>query len=178
MPASLLLSIPLAVILLVPGVAALLTGHRGWRGTLDPASALGVRGPAAEVSPQSAAVANRIAAPVIAAAGAVLSIGGLLTVALRLPTAATIVVFVVALVGGVALLVVAGSVGERAAMTVPRPATKPVGCSGCACGAGGCGSGAADGSTTVESTPVGSTPAGSTPAGSTTVEPHSREHAG
>ncbi|MEJ7647446.1 MAG: hypothetical protein WKF57_00135 [Nakamurella sp.] len=143
MSASLLLSIPLALILLVPGVAALLAGHRGWRGTLDPSSALGVRGPAAQVSTQSAAVANRTAAPVIAAAGAVLAIGGLLTVALRLPTAATIVVFVVALIGGVALLVVAGSVGERAATTVPRPATKPVGCTGCACGAGGCG-GAAD----------------------------------
>lgn len=135
-----LLSIPLAVILLVPGVAALIAGHRGWRGTLDPNSALGVRGQAAQVSPQSAGVANHTAAPVIGAAGAVFTLGALLAVALRLSTPATIVVFVVALVGGVALLVVAGSLGERAAMTVPRPATKPLGCSGCACGAGGCGS--------------------------------------
>lgn len=139
MPASLLLSIPLALVLLVPGVAALLAGHRGWRGTLPADSALGVRGPASQVSAQSAAVANRTAAPVIGAAGAVLTVGAVLVTALRLPTAASLVVFALALIGGVALLVVAGSLGERAATTVPRPATAPAGCSGCACGAGGCG---------------------------------------
>lgn len=143
MPASPLLSVPLAVVLLALGVPALLAGVRGLRGTLPQGSALGVRGPAAQASEQAGRVANRVAGPVVLASGAVLLIGAVVTVALRLPTVTTVVLFVVALVGGVVLLAVGGSLGERAAMLVPRPATKPVGCSGCACGAGGCGGAAA-----------------------------------
>lgn len=138
MAASWFLTVPLALVLLAPGIAALVTGLRGRSGTLSPESRLGVHGPAASVSPAASAMANRVAAPVVLAAAAVFVIGAVLTVALRLPTAATLVIFAVAAIGGVVLLVAGGSLGERAAATVPKPATKPVGCDGCACGSGGC----------------------------------------
>jgi hypothetical protein len=65
-------------------------------------------------------------------------------VALPLSTPTALVMAVVGLAGTMALLVVAGVLGDRAARQVPIPAAKPGstagggGCSGCACGSGGC----------------------------------------
>jgi hypothetical protein len=136
--ASWFLTVPLAVLLLVPAAAAASAGLRGRAGTLPADSKLGVHGPAAAVSPAASAMANRVAAPVVLAAAAVFVIGAILTLALRQPTGTTLVIFAVALIGGIALLIAGGSLGERAAATVPKPAAKPVGCDGCACGSGGC----------------------------------------
>lgn len=138
MPASWLLTVPLAVLLLVAAAAAAVAGLRGRAGILRPSSRLGVHGPAAEASEEAFTVANRVAAPVVLGAAAVFLVGAVLTPALRLPMLASLVIFLLALVGGVVLLVAGGSLGERAAAAVPRPAGKPVGCDGCACGSGGC----------------------------------------
>lgn len=142
-PASFLLTVPLGVILLIAGVAALVAGIRGKSGTLTRSSRLGIHGTAAESSEEAFTLANRVAAPVVIAAGGVLAVGAVLVVALRLSALATLVVFFIAMVGGIALLVSGGSLGENAATTVPKPATRPdavgpAGCAGCACGAGGC----------------------------------------
>lgn len=138
MPASWLLTAPLAAVLLLPAVTAVIVGIRGRGGSLPRSSKLGVHGPAAEASDEAFALANRVAAPVALAAGLVFAIGALLTIALRLAPLPTIVLFVVAVVGGVTLLVRAGSLGERAAGTVPPQAGRPVGCDSCLCGSGGC----------------------------------------
>jgi hypothetical protein len=111
---------------------------RGRAGTLPRTSRLGVHGPAAESSDRAFLVANRVAAPVVLAAAAIFVIGAVLTVALRLSTIATLVVFLVALVGALCLLIAGGTVGERAALAVPKPAARPTSCDGCVCGSGGC----------------------------------------
>jgi hypothetical protein len=137
-PASWLLTVPLAAALLLPAVTAVIVGIRGHTGSLRRSSKLGVHGPAAEASDEAFALANRVAAPVTLAAGLVLAIGALLTIGLRLGPLPTVVLFAVAVVGGITLLVSAGSLGERAATTVPPQAGRPVGCGSCVCGSGGC----------------------------------------
>lgn len=138
MSASWFLTVPLALVLLLPAVSSLVAGVRGRAGTLPRSGVMGVHGPAAEGSEEAFALANRVAAPVVAAAGGVFALGAAALLALRMPLPATLVVFVVALVGAGALLVAGGSLGERAARAVPPQAARPVGCDGCACGFGGC----------------------------------------
>lgn len=138
MSASWFLIVPLALVLLLPAVSSLVAGVRGRAGTLPRSGVMGVHGPAAEGSDEAFELANRVAAPVVTAAGAVFALGAAVLLALRMPVPATIVVFLVALIGAGALLVAGGSLGERAARTVPPQATRPVGCDGCACGSGGC----------------------------------------
>jgi len=137
-PASWLLTAPLAAVLLLPAVTAVIVGIRGRAGSLRRTSKLGVHGPAAEASDEAFALANRVAAPVALAAGLVLAVGALLTVGLRLGPLPTIVLFCVAVVGGITLLIRAGSLGERAASTIPPQAGRPAGCGSCVCGSGGC----------------------------------------
>ncbi|MDQ6659044.1 MAG: hypothetical protein M3Z00_12630 [Actinomycetota bacterium] len=138
MAASLFLTVPLGVVLLLPAAAALTAGLRGRAGTLRRASTLGIHGPTAQSSEEAFALANRVAAPVATAAAGVFALGAVLVIALRLPVLATLVIFAVALIGSVALLVAAGILGERAAATVPKPAARPATCDGCVCGSGGC----------------------------------------
>ncbi|NNG36798.1 hypothetical protein HKD39_13960 [Nakamurella sp. DB0629] len=131
----------MAALLLLLAVLAAVTGWRGRAGTLRRSGRLGVHTEASELTDNAFALANRVAAPILLAAAAVFGLGGVLVLALRLPTAATLVVFAVALVGGMLLLRSAAALGQRAAASLPRPLTKqdrPAGCDGCACGAGGC----------------------------------------
>ncbi len=141
-PAPFALSVPLALVLLLIAAPAVVAARGGWAGTLRRDGRLGVHARAATTSDDAFRVANRVAAPVVAGAAAVAVLAAVLVLALRLPTAATMVVAAIGLVGAVALLLVAGSLGERAAQTVPVPARRPgsdgPGCGSCACGSGGC----------------------------------------
>lgn len=87
-------------------------------------------------------MANRVAAPVAAGAAVVAGVLAVLVLVLPLQTAGTVMVWVVGLVGSMALLVIAGVLGDRAARQVPIPARRPAasgaGCGGCGCGGGGC----------------------------------------
>lgn len=138
MSASWFLTVPLALVLLLPAVSSLVAGVRGRTGTLPRSGKMGVHGPAAEGSDEAFTLANRVAAPVVTAASGVFALGAVLLLALRLPVPASLVIFLVALLGAGALLVAGGSLGERAAQTIPRQAARPTGCDGCACGSGGC----------------------------------------
>jgi len=73
----------------------------------------------------------------------VAGVPALLVLVLPLPTAGTVSIWLLGLVGSMVLLVLAGVLGDRAARQVPIPARRPgsaagAGCSGCACGGGGC----------------------------------------
>ncbi len=72
------------------------------------------------------------------AAAVVFALGAALVLALRLPLAPMLVVFVVSLIGGATLLVAGGAMGERAAAALAEPAGRAAGCAGCVCGSGGC----------------------------------------
>lgn len=137
------LTIPLAAVLLVLALAAALMAKGGFTGSLRRTGRLGVHTPPAMASDEAFALANRVAAPVAAGAAVVAGVLAVLVIALQLPTATTLVVWIVGLAGSMALLVVAGVLGDRAARQVPIPARAPAsgggaGCSGCACGGGGC----------------------------------------
>ena len=137
------LTIPLAALLAVLAVAAAVTAKRGAAGTLRRAGRLGVHSPAAMASEDAFALANRVAAPVAAGASIVAGVLALLVLALPLPTAGAVSIWLLGLVGSMVLLVLAGVLGDRAARQVPIPARRPgsaagAGCSGCACGGGGC----------------------------------------
>ncbi|MEO5834913.1 MAG: hypothetical protein ABIR83_16285 [Nakamurella sp.] len=137
-----LVASPLAVILIVLAVASAVTAFRGRSGTLARDGRLGVRSAAALVSPAAFSLANRVAWPVVAGAAVVAGACGIVLLVAPLGVLTAVIVFVVALAGTVLLLVKAAQLGDRAAMTVPRPARKPggggAGCGGCACGGGGC----------------------------------------
>jgi hypothetical protein len=140
------LAAPLAAILFAICFSAALTVIRDRTGKLDRAGRLGVRSQASLASDAAFTLANRVSRPLVAGAAAATGICGLVVV--LVPTlleasrwhAPALVVFAVGLVGGIALLVAAGRLGDRAARTVPLPARRPGGaaCSGCACGGGGC----------------------------------------
>ena len=136
--ASWLLTVPLGILLAVPGAAALVAGVRGRSGRLVRAGRLGVHGRAAASSDRAFAVANRVAAPVCVAAAFVFAVGAALVPGLRLPPAPTLVVFLVSLISGSLLLVAGGALGERAAAALAEPVGRPSGCDGCVCGSGGC----------------------------------------
>jgi len=137
------LTIPLAAVLLVLAVAAALMAKGGFAGSLRRRGRLGVHTPPAMASDEAFALANRVAAPIAAGSAAVAGVVAVLIIALQMPTATTIVVWVVGLAGSMALLLAAGVLGDRAARQVPIPARAPAsagaaGCTGCACGSGGC----------------------------------------
>lgn len=143
MPAGSVLLYSLAAALLLLGVGALVIAAAGWQGRLDRHGRWGVRTPAASSSDTAFAVANRVAAPVAAAAGLIGVVTAALVVGVRLPTLPTLVVFAVGLLGLVAVYIAGAVIGERAARAVPVPARAPAnaggaGCGGCGCGGGGC----------------------------------------
>lgn len=127
----------LCVILLLLGAALLLLGFRGLRGTLPRNRYAGVRTPAAMRSEETFELANRAAGPAMLAAGAVAVLAG---VSMPMLTAVFSVVLVAVLgfAGAVALMIVGGVAGNRAAELMPDPEPAFGGCAGCACG--GCGS--------------------------------------
>ncbi|RIJ79203.1 hypothetical protein D1871_00350 [Nakamurella silvestris] len=144
MSAPLALTLPLAVLPALVGGFAAYTASRGWAGTLTRDGRFGVRSPAAVRSEAAFITANKVAAPVVAGAAVVGLLVAVLVVVLPLATVTAVIVAVLGLVGSATLLVYSGVLGDRAAQTVPKPATKPgtgAGCGGCACGGGGCGGG-------------------------------------
>lgn len=141
--APLALTIPLAVLFVVLTAASAVMAKRGFAGSLTRKGRLGVHTPAAMASDEAFALANRVAAPVTGGAAVVAGVLAIAVLALPLSTATALVMAVVGLAGTMALLVIAGLLGDRAARQVPIPAAKPGstaggGCSGCACGSGGC----------------------------------------
>lgn len=143
MPAASALLYSLGAVLLLLGVGALVIAAAGWQGRLDRHGRWGVRTPAASSSDTAFAVANRVAAPVAAAAGLIGVVTTALLLGFRLPTLPTLVVFAVGLIGLLAVYVAGAVLGERAARGVPIPARAPAtggtaGCGGCGCGSGGC----------------------------------------
>jgi hypothetical protein len=133
--------VPVAAVLLVVAATGVVTARRGWTGSLRRAGKLGIHSPAAVISDEAFAVANRVAAPVVGGASAIALVLAVLLVFLPLPSAATVVIAVLTLGGVIALLLAAGVLGEKAARSVPVPARRPgnaASCAGCACGSGGC----------------------------------------
>jgi hypothetical protein len=142
--APLALTIPLAIVLLLPALPSALTAWRGRDGTLDRRGRLGLHTPAAMASERAFALANRVAAPLVTSAAAVALLCAVLVLALPIGIVGAIVVAVLGLAGLFGQLAVASTMGERAARSVPRPARKPEPgagcCGGCGCGDAGCGS--------------------------------------
>lgn len=141
MNTPLALTLPLAAVLLLLAVGPAAAAIGGWRGTVRRGSGLGLRTKGALTSDAAQALANKVAAPVYAGAAVVGLVVALLVLFLPMSVPLTLVVGVLGLAGVVALMVAAGSLGEKAARTVPVPAAKPGstggGCGGCACGTGG-----------------------------------------
>ena len=134
---------PLGAVLLLLGVGVAIIAAAGWQGRLDRHGRWGVRTPAASASDTAFTVANRVAAPVAATAGAIGVGTAALLLGFRLPLLPTLVVFAVGLVGMLAVYFSGAVLGERAARGVPVPARAPAtgggaGCGGCGCGSGGC----------------------------------------
>ncbi len=140
--ASLALTIPLAVVLLLPAALSGLVGLRGRAGALT-------RTGGWACAPRPAWPATRrsrrqpVAAPVALGAAAVAAVIAVLILVLPVSAAVAVILFLVGLAAVFALLLVAGTLGDRAARHVPLPARKPgtdggAGCGGCGCGGGGC----------------------------------------
>jgi hypothetical protein len=140
-PAPLALTVPLAAVLLLLAVPSGIAAYRGRIGTLDRAGRLGLHTPAAIASEKAFALANRVAAPLVAGAAGVGLVCGLLVLLLPIGVAGTVMVAVLGLVGLLGQLYAASSLGERAALTVPRPARRPGTDGASCCGGGGCGDG-------------------------------------
>lgn len=141
MPAPLLLTVPLTVVLVGLGLLCAVTARAGWIGTLRREGRLGVHTPAALASEAAFETANRVAAPVVAGAAAISLLLGVVIGVLQPPTVTTLVMALLGLVGTFALLVAGGTLGEKAARTVPIPARRPTAgpsCGGCDCSGGGC----------------------------------------
>jgi hypothetical protein len=146
--APLALTVPVAVVLLLLAVPSGIAAYRGRIGTLDRAGRLGLHTPAAIASERAFALANRVASPLMAGAAGVGLVCGLLVLLLPIGVAGAVMVAALGLVGLLGQLYAATTLGERAALTVPRPARKPGSdgascCGGCGCGEGGCGGRAA-----------------------------------
>ena len=118
-----------AAVVLIVGIAVLVTGVTGLRARLPRNRFIGVRTPATMRDDEAFALGNQVAAPATIASGAVLALTGAST-----PLLGSALVLVIGLVGGVGLLLAGGLVGNRAAAALPEPASAG-GCGGCA---GGC----------------------------------------
>lgn len=118
-----------AAVVLVGGIAVLITGIAGLRARLPRNRFVGVRTPATMRDDDAFALGNQVAAPATIASGAVLALTGAST-----PLLGSALVLAIGLVGGVGLLLAGGLVGNRAAAALPEPASAG-GCGGCA---GGC----------------------------------------
>jgi len=134
-------TVPIAVVLLLVAGVAAVTARGGWSGTLRRNGRLGVHSPAAVNSDESFAVANKVAAPVVAATAVLAIVFAILVVVLPVPISATIVMAVLGVLAAPVLLVAAGMLGDRAARAMPLPARRPqrsAACDGCGCRGAGC----------------------------------------
>jgi hypothetical protein len=134
------LALPLVALLVLVGGLSAFTAWCGWVGRLPRNGRFGVRSPAAGASDAAFAVANRVAAPVVAGASLILLGCAAVLAFTSLAVLTVLIVFLVGAVGGVLLLVQAARLGDMAARRVPIPARRPGSgsCGGCACGEGGC----------------------------------------
>ncbi|MEO7126974.1 MAG: SdpI family protein [Nakamurella sp.] len=133
--ASLVLTIPLAALLLALAFPAGITASRGWSRRLKRRGRLGLHTPAALASDDAFDVANRVSAPLVAGAAIVGAVCATLVIVLPLGILGAIMVAILGFFGVLGQLFAGATVGERAARTVPLPARKPE--SGGCCG--GCG---------------------------------------
>jgi hypothetical protein len=133
--APLALTLPIAVLLALPAVAAGVAAIGGWTGRLRRGGRLGVHTLAASASDRGFALANRVAAPVVAGAAAVGALTALIVLLLPVDVVTAVVVGVLGLAGLLVLLYAAAALGERAARTVPLPARRPGTAGGFVCSA-------------------------------------------
>lgn len=105
-----------AVLVIVVGLVLIVLAAASWRGRLPRNSFAGVRTPSTMRSDQAFKVANKVAAPLTAAGGAVLALGGVLTVALGKSSAGPALIACAVACG--VLCVVGGVLGARAARTL------------------------------------------------------------
>lgn len=141
----------LGVLLVVVGLALLALGVLGSRERVRRNRWAGVRTPATLRSEDAFALANRVAAAPLGAAGAVAVAGGA-TLLAGASGALAWVVLAMSAVGSVVLGAVGGLAGDRAAAALPAPAPVPSACAGaCAgcdlvagCRPGGAGTGRAE----------------------------------
>ncbi|HEX5404229.1 MAG TPA: SdpI family protein [Pseudonocardiaceae bacterium] len=125
------LRIMLLVLLVAYGVPLFVVGVLGWRQRLAFTGRLGVRTPAALRDEGTFALANRVAGLPGMVAGAVAVLGGI--AAVLLPTVVgEVIAAVIGLVGSVVIARAGGVLGTRAAAAVPAPAGCGGGCLGCA----------------------------------------------
>ncbi|MBW0093238.1 SdpI family protein [Pseudonocardia sp. KRD-184] len=123
----------LAALFVIAGLALLAVAVLGARGRLPRNRWAGVRTPETLASDAAFALANRVAAAPLGAAGAVAVVGGAVLAA-GPAGAVSVVVLVVTALGALVLAVFGGMVGQRAAAAVPVPAAAPAcagACAGC-----------------------------------------------
>ena len=134
--APLALTLPIAAVLALPAAASAVAAVGGWTGRLTRRGRLGVHTLAASASDRGFAVANRVAAPVVAGAAAIGLVTALIVLMLPVDVLTAIVVGVLGLAGMFVLLYAAAALGEQAARSVPLPARKPGTAGGWSCSAG------------------------------------------
>jgi uncharacterized membrane protein len=133
---------------IVAGVALAVAGGLGWRGVLPRNRFVGVRTADTMASDEAFRLANRVAGPVLVAAGAVAVLGGSAVLAAR-STAAFAVILGVLVPGVLGLTLAGGVLGTRAAAAAAAgavtagavtagAATAPAACAGCVCGGRSC----------------------------------------
>lgn len=143
-----LVQVVVGALVMATGVALAVAGSLGWRGSLPRNRFVGVRTVAAMASDDAFRAGNRVAGPVLVAAGLVAVLGGL--AALAAPSAAAFaVVAAVAAAGALGLALAGGVLGSRAAASTRSVGARPVAarpvrarperaaCAGCACGGPG-----------------------------------------
>lgn len=131
-------------LVIVAGTALGVTGWLGWRGALPRNRFVGVRTPVTMASDEAFQVGNRVAGPVLVAAGAIAVLGGLAALVAASRSAdspsdaspsALVVVLGVVTTGVLGLALAGGVLGSRAAAAIaPSP---PGPCADCTCGGHG-----------------------------------------
>ena len=129
MPVPLSIRLVLGALELCLGLGLLVVAALGARSRLPRNGWLGVRTAATMRTQQSFALANRVAAVPIGAAGAVVAVGGTALLAGADGPLAWVVLGT-SVLGGLVLAGVGGSAGDRAAAALPRPVTRPDSCAG------------------------------------------------
>ncbi|QNG55471.1 SdpI family protein [Pseudonocardia petroleophila] len=131
-PVPLVPRLIIAALLVLAGLALLAVAVLGARGRLRRNRWIGVRTTETLASEAAFALANRVAAAPVGAAGAVALVGGAVLAAGPVG-AVSVVVLAVAVVGTLVLGAFGGMVGQRAAATVPVE-PEPVACGGVCAG--------------------------------------------
>lgn len=133
----------LPVVLVPVGIALLVVGYLTVFERLPRNRFAGVRTSQTLRSDAAFRLANRVAAPTVLAAGAIMILAGGLAPLLPRFTASAIIVALAVVAAGV-LAVTGGWRGHQVAKAYNAVAPQTGGCGGCACGAGGCGAADAD----------------------------------